>query len=81
MSLNMLLFFDDTSNRVDLVIKKIPFFLFYYSDFAGVTLGILLNRKLPEHSPQFLLCSSIAMLLVALVLHAGLEKVGVNLSW
>ncbi|XP_062859664.1 glucose-6-phosphatase 3 [Trichomycterus rosablanca] len=49
---------------------------------AGVTLGVFLNRKLPERCPQFfLLCSSMAMLLGALIMHAGLEKVGINLSW
>ncbi|XP_071757964.2 glucose-6-phosphatase 3 [Centroberyx gerrardi] len=49
---------------------------------TGFILGIVLDRRVPEGRPLlFFVCSSIGLLLTALLLHAGLEQLGVNLSW
>ncbi|XP_072523356.1 glucose-6-phosphatase 3 [Salminus brasiliensis] len=49
---------------------------------AGVMLGVLLNRTVPEgRLLLFFLCSSMALLLGALLMYAGLEVLGIDLSW
>ncbi|KAL7857306.1 hypothetical protein SRHO_G00162050 [Serrasalmus rhombeus] len=49
---------------------------------AGVMLGVLLNRTVPEwRSLVFFLCSSMALLLGALLMYTGLEQFGIDLSW
>ena len=48
----------------------------------GVMLGVLLNRTVPEwRSLVFFLCCSMALLLGALLMYAGLEQFGIDLSW
>lgn len=45
-------------------------------------LGVFLNRTVPDCRPLlFFLCSSMALLFGALLMHAGLEKVGIDLAW
>ncbi|XP_068162417.1 glucose-6-phosphatase 3 [Antennarius striatus] len=49
---------------------------------TGFTLGIVLSRSVPEGRPLlFFFCSSICLLLCALILHTGLEWMGLDLSW
>ncbi|XP_029933049.1 glucose-6-phosphatase 3 [Myripristis murdjan] len=49
---------------------------------AGLVLGVVLSRRVPEGRPLlFFVCCSMGLLLGALLLHAGLEQLGVNLSW
>ncbi|XP_007239808.3 glucose-6-phosphatase 3 isoform X2 [Astyanax mexicanus] len=48
---------------------------------TGVILGVLLNRTVPESRHlQFFLCSSMALLFGALLMYAGLENLGIDLS-
>ncbi|XP_076856888.1 glucose-6-phosphatase 3 [Brachyhypopomus gauderio] len=49
---------------------------------AGLILGVFLNRTVPERRPLlFYLCTSMSVLLGSLMIHAWLEKAGMNLSW
>ncbi|KAI4887366.1 hypothetical protein NFI96_027510 [Prochilodus magdalenae] len=49
---------------------------------TGIMLGVFLNRTVPEgRLLLFFLCSSLALLLGALLMYAGLELVGIDLSW
>ncbi|KAM3860131.1 glucose-6-phosphatase 3 [Diretmus argenteus] len=49
---------------------------------TGFILGVVLSRRVPEGRPLlFFVCTSIGLLLSALLLHAGLELLGINLSW
>ncbi|NP_001187276.1 glucose-6-phosphatase 3 [Ictalurus punctatus] len=49
---------------------------------TGMMLGVLLNRTVPDCRPLlFFLCSSMALLLGALLMHAGLKTVGIDLAW
>lgn len=49
---------------------------------TGVMLGVLLNRTVPEcRLLLYFLCSSMALLLGALLMYSGLEMFGIDLSW
>ncbi|XP_066520348.1 glucose-6-phosphatase 3 [Hoplias malabaricus] len=49
---------------------------------AGVILGVFLNRTVPEQRLLvFFLVSSMVLLLGALLVYAGLEKIGIDVSW
>ncbi|XP_037547137.1 glucose-6-phosphatase 3 [Nematolebias whitei] len=49
---------------------------------TGFILGIVLSRRVPEGRPlQFFFSLSLGLLLSALVLHVGLQQLGINLSW
>ncbi|KAM9426579.1 glucose-6-phosphatase 3 [Pholidichthys leucotaenia] len=49
---------------------------------AGLVLGVVLSRRVPEGRPLlFFFCFSFGLLFSALMLYAGLHKLGINLSW
>lgn len=49
---------------------------------TGFILGIVLGRRVPEGRPLlFFFCLSIGLLFGTLMLHAGLQQLGINLSW
>ncbi|KAM4623453.1 glucose-6-phosphatase 3 [Polymixia lowei] len=49
---------------------------------TGFILGAVLSRRVPEGRPLlFFVCSSIGLLVSALLLHGVLEQLGINLSW
>ncbi|KAI5617640.1 glucose-6-phosphatase 3 [Silurus asotus] len=49
---------------------------------TGIALGVFLNRTVPDRRPLlFFLCSSMALLFGALLMHAGLKIVGIDLTW
>ncbi|KAM6951637.1 glucose-6-phosphatase 3 [Aplochiton taeniatus] len=49
---------------------------------SGLFLGVILSRRLPEGRPlMFFVCTSMGLLLGALLLHGGLQQLGINLSW
>ncbi|XP_028263897.1 glucose-6-phosphatase 3 [Parambassis ranga] len=49
---------------------------------AGLFLGIVLSRRVPEGRPLlFFFSCSVGLLLSALMLHAGLLHLGIDLSW
>lgn len=49
---------------------------------SGFILGIVLSRRVPEGRPLlFFFTFSIGLLLSTLMLHAGLQQMGIDLSW
>ncbi|XP_035468288.2 glucose-6-phosphatase 3 [Scophthalmus maximus] len=49
---------------------------------TGFILGVVLNRRVPEGRPLlFFFGCSVAMVLGALLLHAALQQLGIDLSW
>lgn len=49
---------------------------------TGIFLGIVLSHRVPEGRPLlFFFSFSIGLLLSALILHAGLQQLGIDLSW
>ncbi|XP_029953925.1 glucose-6-phosphatase 3 [Salarias fasciatus] len=49
---------------------------------TGFVLGVVLNRRVPEGRPlSFFFGISVGLLLAALALHAGLQQLGIDLSW
>lgn len=49
---------------------------------TGLILGVILSRTAPESRPLlFFFSFSIGLLLGAVLLHAGLQHLGIDLSW
>ncbi|KAM9462602.1 glucose-6-phosphatase 3 isoform 2-T2 [Clarias gariepinus] len=49
---------------------------------TGTMLGVILNRTVPDCRPLlFFLCISMALLFGAVLMHAGLKMVGIDLAW
>lgn len=49
---------------------------------TGFILGVILSRRVPERRPLvFFFKISLGLLITALVLHTGLQQMGINLSW
>ncbi|KAM9837582.1 glucose-6-phosphatase 3 [Aulostomus maculatus] len=49
---------------------------------TGFILGVVLSSRVPEGRPLlFFVCCSVGLLLGALMLHAGLQQFGIDVSW
>lgn len=56
---------------------KLPFWFW-----SGFILGVVLSRRVPEGRPLlFFFSFSIGLLLGTLILHTGLQWLGIDLSW